>query len=91
MSARKDGGPAFARPAAWFNGTTMSRSQDGMTLRDYFAAKAPITVDDAMVAAGADSSCIGTLPRAKRIEVLEVLAAMRLEYADAMLAAREAS
>lgn len=40
----KDGGPAFPRPArahgALVDGTNTVRQQDGMTLRDYFAAAA---------------------------------------------------
>lgn len=38
-----DGGPAFPRPYSQFNGTNAHEfynHQDGMTLRDYFAAKA---------------------------------------------------
>jgi hypothetical protein len=36
-----NGGPAFPRPAGDYNGTKHgSGAQDGMTLRDYFAAKA---------------------------------------------------
>ncbi len=40
MSAINDGGPAFPTPA--LDGSTDDRAQarDGMTLRDYFAAKA---------------------------------------------------
>lgn len=63
-------------------------SQYGMTLRDYFAAHAPITVQDAMVVCGIDSNSIGTSPRNRRVLVMEALAEMRADYADAMLAER---
>ncbi len=36
----KDGGPAFARPLSKFSPEEVSCDQDGMTLRDYFAAAA---------------------------------------------------
>jgi hypothetical protein len=36
-----NGGPAFPRPAGDYNGTKHGNgAQDGMSLRDYFAAKA---------------------------------------------------
>ena len=39
--SKNTGGPAFARSAAWSPGAaSASNSQDGMSLRDYFAAKA---------------------------------------------------
>ncbi|WP_343577975.1 hypothetical protein [Pseudomonas sp.] len=38
---KNDGGPAFARPAGDYSGTRNGNTaQVGMTLRDYFAAKA---------------------------------------------------
>lgn len=47
MSAIKNGGPAFPRPASEYtvsgtlaDGNDAIREQDGMSLRDYFAAKA---------------------------------------------------
>lgn len=47
MSRRNDGGPAFPRPASEYtkfgtcpDGNDAERAFDGMTLRDYFAAKA---------------------------------------------------
>jgi len=93
MSARNDGGPAFPAPleTALMAGLKPSNGALGMTLRDYFAANAPITVADAMVAVAADSASIGTLQKSARARVMAMLAEMRLEYADAMLAAREAA
>ena len=41
MAERNDGGPAFARPAGDYEGSQHGNgAQCGMTLRDYFAAKA---------------------------------------------------
>lgn len=40
MSAAENGGPAFPRPASEAHQHGMHKPQDGMTLRDYFAAKA---------------------------------------------------
>lgn len=43
MTDKNDGGPAFPRNSeTWFDGEKggVGESQDGMTLRDYFAAKA---------------------------------------------------
>ena len=41
MSTNDNSGPAFPRPAGDYNGTRGGNgAQEGMTLRDYFAAKA---------------------------------------------------
>ena len=71
------GGPAFPALGRWGNGPAPQSAlqQDGMTLRDYFAAKAmaqlmfssPVVQDDA-----------------------RTTASWAYEYADAMLKAREA-
>lgn len=89
MSARNDGGPAFPDP-----GRAQSAKQretltgTGITARDYFAAHAPISVQDALISAGFDTSSIGTLPREFRIEIMNLLAEMRMDYAEAMIAER---
>ena len=57
----------------------------GMTLRDYFAAHAPIDVADAN---GAFYRAHGR--NARTSEMLDMLARLRSMYADAMLKAREA-
>ena len=46
MSTTDNGGPAFPTPAEFFSDGSMRRpAGDGMTLRDYFAAKAmPIAI-----------------------------------------------
>ncbi|MES2320201.1 MAG: hypothetical protein V4631_22215 [Pseudomonadota bacterium] len=60
----------------------------GMSLRDYFAANAPISTMDAMVACGVDALSFGCLPREHRVVVMAALAEMRGDYADAMLTER---
>ena len=77
----KDGGPAFPAVDNW-------RVGSGMSLRDYFAADAPITVWDAQTALNKGTMPIGSLPSRERKEVFEMLAKMRFEYADAMVAER---
>ncbi len=77
MSAIKDGGPAFPVPDSDSRGH-IECSHIGMTLRDYFAAKA--SEDDIKAHRTTDGSglYIGSREEAK------------FAYADAMLAAREA-
>jgi hypothetical protein len=51
MSEKNGGGAAFARPAGDYNGTKSGNgAQSGMTLRDYFAAKAMQALLDARTA-----------------------------------------
>jgi hypothetical protein len=83
----RTGGPAFPSDEL-HQGGQIYQQFHGMTLRDYFAAKAPIGVDDALTACGIDVPTIGMLPASERVVVLVALATMRGEYADAMLAER---
>ena len=80
MSYEKTGGPAFPHPAGWRRDPDIS---DGMTLRDYFAAKAMQSVITQEIAA---------LRRvneytAKSSE--DVMAEWAYKMADAMLKKRE--
>jgi hypothetical protein len=59
----------------------------GMTLRDYFAAHAPITYRDAFDILDQEMECVGPWPV---MRVLDRLAELRMDYANAMIAAREA-
>lgn len=63
----------------------------GMTLRDYYMAHAPVTIEDAMLMARIDASSVGMLPGKSREVVFFTLALMRGEYADAMIDARVTS
>ena len=76
MDAVNTGGPAFPR-AAFEGETGFSKGQKGMTLRDYFAAKA--------MQAEISRHSYGIEDAARDV------ADAAYEYADAMLAAREVS
>lgn len=76
-----NGGPAFARPA-FSSGMTWNPSLDGMTLRDYFAAKALPALIDAFYEAAINA---GRLDEFCPNDV----AGQAYNYADAMLQARE--
>lgn len=88
--SKNNGGPAF--PVANYDHQTFQtetveehrRLLSGMTLRDYFAAHAPITFQDAVwvLIKQEDRDFTGA-------EILEMLALMRIGYADAMLKERE--
>lgn len=56
----------------------------GMALREYFAAHAPVTWQDAIESLDCTDECVGPWRGAK---VLERLVLLRTEYADAMVAA----
>lgn len=75
MSTINDGGAAFARPS-W--GSAIGGQQPGMSLRDYFAAKA-------MQGIWANSDVVKQLPSGS--EAVAV-ALMSYEMADAMIKAR---
>jgi hypothetical protein len=81
MSDIKDGGPAFPFPAYTYPNGEINPGEGGMTLRDYFAAKALPAIASAYVEA--NGRCIGSehFPRNA--------AAHAYTLADAMLAARE--
>ena len=85
----KDGGPAF--PVSTSNRDIGHQDGPntwqfpGMTLRDYFAAHAPIDVADANEAFYRAHG-----RNARTSEMLDTLAGLRSMYADAMLKAREA-
>lgn len=74
MNETKDGGPAFPRPQA--ESTNPSRyhaEQDGMSLRDYFAAHAPVTIPQTMTSSAVE---------------FEIAAIRAYRWADALLAER---
>lgn len=80
MNARNDGGQAFPLPAANFSPMgDVALPELGMTLRDYFAAKAMQSfMHDAVLPPGFDAS-----------EQIAFAATRAFEVADAMLAARD--
>ena len=76
MTTKTDGGPAFPRPAGDYNGTKHGNgAQVGISMRDYFAAKAMQGLISSNDAGAGD-----------RIEEIPEYA---YQIADAMIAARE--
>ena len=60
----------------------------GMSLRDYYAAHAPISMDDAAIACGwSDLNHAVPTQDSVRTTIWAVMTLMRYEYADAMLQA----
>ena len=95
MSAPTDGGPAFPNAQRLFDDDTQSwvvNSVGGMTLRDWFAGKAPAQEIESMipVTVGECAKFIG-MDAADYIGGeywQKVLAKARYQWADAMLAER---
>lgn len=96
MSAR-DGGPAFPRPHSWDESPVTGihegdriephSAQDGMTLRDYFAAAA-LTGYRAGMAHEAQMDPLTKTTPSVRVAVCESVAGWAYRDADAMLAER---
>jgi hypothetical protein len=64
-------------------------AHEGMTLRDYFAAKAPITWQDAIEYLDTyGGEVVGLWTRG---QIMETLVLLQIEYADYMLKARSQS
>ena len=84
MDNTKTGGPAFPHTNPGYDGNWDKRRQiEGMTLRDYFAAKAMPTMFRTVFDASDDAVNIGA--------ILEKSTAYAYAMADYMLRAREAS
>lgn len=75
----KTGGPAFPLP---LGNAQIDKSVQGMTLRQYYAAHAPITLVDAQNAIKLEGGNIHLTGG----QVLKFLALMRWRYADDMIA-----
>lgn len=87
-----DGGPAFPCEVDWSMETLRGRQTAnaggihmGLSLRDYYAAHAPISYVDAWYACGYKEA-----PKhdTERLLAVTILALLRYEYADAMLSER---
>lgn len=76
----KTGGPAFPRPVSINPNDVIEFAAEGMSLRDYFAAKA--LIPDKVLASAMDTS-------ASEYEALPKLAKWCYAWADAMLSERE--
>lgn len=79
MSDKNTGGPAFPS-----HGTMGEVTCEGMTLREYFAAHAPITMSEAELAIKA----IGEVNYTGE-QIMKMLCTLRWLYADTMLEARQ--
>jgi argininosuccinate lyase len=91
MSEKNTGGPAFPREDYQTNGNNGKLGQEGMTLRDYFAAKADIPWREAYEHAIGRLSNEGTyLGEVPFEEMAKSRALLRYIEADAMLKARQA-
>jgi hypothetical protein len=86
--ARDDGGPAYPVEGLRADGKGGLRLLDGMTLRDAFAMNAPLTIEHAATACGAPIGRLEYWTKDRREALFKLLAAMRYEWADAMLAER---
>lgn len=88
MNQKSDGGPAFPGQIPTGNDPRSGNYVEGMTLRDYFAAKAltGITSNDACMKEAMQMSVTGNMDRPVRDAVADIA----YRYADAMLAARKA-
>jgi hypothetical protein len=81
MSNIETGGPAFPLVAEAHEHVIST----GMTLRDYFAAKAPITWQDAIEYLDTyGGEVVGPWPPG---QIMETLVLLQIEYADFMLKA----
>jgi hypothetical protein len=78
MNIQNDGGPAFPTPAG-------IQHNDGMTLRDYFAAAALQAIISSALSEGTK-----TMYNIRKPDFLECLSLDAYAHADAMLKAREA-
>ena len=77
--SKETGGPAFPLPAEWNGPELINYTQTGMTLRDYFAAKAMQSLLTATAAFGSKIQSPS----------FEEIPGCAYEMADAMLEARE--
>lgn len=84
-----NGGQAFPSHPILYSSADQHEAQ-GMSLRDWFAGQAPVTMQDAALACGwADLRDGSTCSDSNRATIWAVMSMLRYEYADAMLAARK--
>ena len=87
--SRNDGGQAYPVPLAAGTMGDILHGYEGMTMRQYYAAHAPVTLDDALLFARHACLSVGMLDDVSRGGVFRALAILRLEYADMMIAEGE--
>jgi hypothetical protein len=84
MNGPNDGGPAFPVPEIRAGEIGVKPAEDGMSLRDYFAAKAMA----GLIASGFQTKIAERITYGDRPAVMLALAELSGEVADAMLAER---
>ena len=82
---KHDGGAAFPHHVTHPQGWAETQTHGGMTLRQYYAAHAPITMADAQRTLLDWGRKVSTVA-----DILDMLAQLRFLYADEMIKAREA-
>jgi hypothetical protein len=92
MSTINDGGAAFPSVIQYFPDDTNYRQEQGMTLRDYFAAKALVGLISEPISEITESTCVHCTPnddeQTRYWAPGERLAIAAYVLADAMLKAR---
>lgn len=78
-----DGGPAFPQISELGD---IAATSGGMSLRAYLAAHAPVTLHDAALVCGYDGMEDAFHNDQTRAITLAIMAMMRAEYADALIA-----
>lgn len=89
-----DGGPAFPRPLSKLSSDEISHDQEGMTLRDYFAAQALVCPEVSTPLEFIEQEHSEMSPNqrdAARAYHFKAMAQRSYALADAMLAARRAN
>ena len=81
---KEDGGPAFPRPAGWGKDAWYDGAK-GLTLRDYFAAKAM----QGLLSTSEGLNSVDKVAIVNKKDPLVATAEIAYAYADAMLKARE--
>ena len=90
MSDKIDnGGQAFPSHPMLYSSADQHEAQ-GMTLRDWFAGQAPVTMEDAVLVCGwVDLRDASLSTDSNRATTWAVMSMLRYEYADAMIEARK--
>jgi len=84
-----DGGPAYPGPQFSEGGHHTGHAM-GVSLRDWFAGQAPITIANACSWCGYENIFEAMNTPSQCRKVFSAMAALRFAYADAMISARDA-
>lgn len=89
MNTQQDGGPAFPRTGYELKDGSWVEPQQGMSLRDYFAAAALQGIISSMANLSIPTALKMLEDVGGQDNLARIVAASASKYADAMLAARE--